>query len=168
MAKRETVVQWDDGSDIGAGADELSGLEFLRGVVAGTFPDSPMAGHAALKVVSADPGEISVECNPDESHFNRIGTVHGGLMCTLLDSALGGAVHTTVPAGIGFTSIDINVSYLRPVFPESAPLICKARVTKPGRRVAFAEGEVIDARGKTVATATSTFLVFDMKDKPKR
>ena len=168
MAERETVVRWDDGSDVGPGTDDLSGLDYMRKVVAGELPESPMSSHAALHVVSAGPGEVSVRCSPDESHFNRIGSVHGGLMCTLLDSALGGAVHTTVPAGTGFTSIDINVSYLRAVFPENAPLLCNARVTKPGRRVAFAEGEVVDARGKTVATATSTFLVFALEDRPRR
>lgn len=168
MAERETIVHWDDGSGMEPGTEELSGLEFMRKVVSGELPESPMGAHAALHVVSADAGEVSVRCTPDESHFNRIGSVHGGLMCTLLDSALGGAVHTTVPAGTGFTSIDINVSYLRAVFPENAPLVCNARVTKPGRRVVFAEGEVIDARGKTVATATSTFLVFALEDGPRR
>ena len=168
MAKRETIVRWDDGGDMQTGTEELSGLEFMRKVVAGELPESPMGAHASLHVISADPGEVSVRCTPDESHFNRIGSVHGGLMCTLLDSALGGAVHTTVPAGTGFTSIDINVNYLRAVFPENAPLVCRARVTKPGRRVAFAEGEVVDVRGKTVATATSTFLVFALEDGPRR
>ena len=167
MAVREKVVRWDDGSDMGLAVAELSGLEFMRKVAAGELPESPMGAHAALNVVSADPGEVSVRCSPDESHYNRIGSVHGGLMCTLLDSALGGAVHTTVPAGIGFTSIDINVNYLRAVFPANAPLLCNARVTKSGRRVAFAEGEVLDARGKTVATATSTFLVFGLENGPR-
>jgi uncharacterized protein (TIGR00369 family) len=86
--------------------------------------------------------------------------VHGGLVCTLLDSAVGCATHTTLPAGTGYTSIEIKVNYLRPVTRDSGPLTCVGRVTKPGSRVTFAEGEVTDNTGRTVATATSTLLVF--------
>jgi uncharacterized protein (TIGR00369 family) len=86
--------------------------------------------------------------------------VHGGLVCTLLDSALGCAVQSTLSRGQGYTSIEIKVNYLRPVFAGSGPLTCSATVTKPGNRVAFADGVVTDGSGKTVATATGSLLVF--------
>ena len=97
---------------------------------------------------------------PDESSYNPIGLVHGGLVCTLLDSVVGCAVHTTLPAGVGYTSIDLQVSYLRPVHAHSGRLVAHGWVTKPGRRVAFAQGDVRDADGRLLATATSSLLII--------
>lgn len=84
-------------------------------------------------------------------------------MCTLLDSALGRAAQTMLPAGVGFTSIETKVNYLRPVIPDSGLLVCVGRVTKPGLRVTFAEGEVRDKNGKIVASASGSLLVFPLE-----
>ena len=116
-----------------------------------------------MDLVEVGPGTVTFRCQPDESHYNPIGMVHGGLVCTLLDSALGCATHTTLPAGTGYTSIEIKVNYLRPVTADSGPLICTGRVTKPGRRVTFAEGEVLDNQGKVVATASGSLLIFPLE-----
>ena len=105
---------------------------------------------------------VTFRCRPDESHYNPIGMVHGGLVATLLDSALGCATHTTLPAGTGYTSIEIKVNFLRPVTSDSGPLICTGNVTKAGRRVAFAEGDVVDRHDKTVATASGSLLIFPL------
>jgi uncharacterized protein (TIGR00369 family) len=107
-------------------------------------------------------GEVVFRCTPDESAYNPIGTIHGGLVCTLLDSVTGCAVHSTLAAGIGYTSLELKVSYLRPVHAGQGDLLARGRVTKRGRRASFAEGEVTDAAGKTVATASSTLLVFPL------
>ena len=128
----------------------------------GELPGAPIASHFGMDVVAVGPGTVTFRCLPDESHYNPIGTVHGGLVCTLLDSALGCATHTTLPAGSGYTSIEIKVNYLRPVTAASGALICRGRVTKPGRRVAFAEGEVVDSQGKVVATASGSLLIFPL------
>ena len=101
-------------------------------------------------------------CELDESVYTPIGVVHGGLVCTMLDTVAGCAVHTTLPAGVGYTSIELEVSYLPAVHVGSGPLTAIGRVVKPGRRVAFAEGEVLDAAGRTVATASSSLLVFPL------
>ena len=101
-------------------------------------------------------------CTVDESVYNPIGAVHGGLVCTLLDSVAGCAVHTTLPAGVGYTSIELKVTYLRAVTRASGPLTAVGTVVKPGRRVSFAEGQVFDAAGKLVATASSSLLVFPL------
>jgi uncharacterized protein (TIGR00369 family) len=100
------------------------------------------------------------ECTPDESVYNPIGLVHGGLACTLADSAAGCAVHTTLEPGARYTSIDITVNYLRPVTLASGTLVATGRVTKPGRRVALATAEVTDDAGRLVATATSNCLIL--------
>jgi uncharacterized protein (TIGR00369 family) len=103
-------------------------------------------------------------CEIDESLYNPLGAVHGGIVCTLLDSVAGCAVHTTLARGLGYTSIEIKVNYLRGVHAGSGPLTAVGTVTKPGRRVAFAEGRVTDAAGRLVATASSSLLVFPLPD----
>ena len=100
-------------------------------------------------------------CTLDESVYNPIGVVHGGLVCTLLDTVAGCAVHTTLPPGVAYTSIELKVNYLRAVHAHSGPLTAIGRVVKPGRRVAFAEGEVLDAPGRVGRDGVqSSLLVF--------
>ncbi|MFF1572855.1 PaaI family thioesterase [Leifsonia sp. NPDC058292] len=140
----------------------MSGLEYLTAMIEGELPPPPIASLMDMTLVAAAPGTATFICEPDESHYNPIGTVHGGLVCTLLDSALGCAVQTTLSPGQGSTSIEIKVNYLRPVLATSGRLTCVATVTKPGSRVAFADGVVTDASGKTVATATGSLLVFPL------
>jgi uncharacterized protein (TIGR00369 family) len=113
-------------------------------------------------LVSADPGRVVFSCRPDESVYNPIGAVHGGLVCALLDSVLGCALHSTLPLGRGFTSVEIKVNYLKAVRLSSGPLTATGTVVKSGTRVGFTEGVVTDASGAAVATASSTLLVFDL------
>lgn len=160
MTERETVVRWTDPAEGLELLPHLDGIDYLKKVAAGEIPGAPIAGHFQMELVDVDHGSVSFRCQPDESHYNPIGGVHGGLVCTLLDSALGCATQTTLPAGTGYTSIEIKVNYLRGVTRDSGPLTCVGRVTKPGRRVAFAEGEVLDSDGRTVATASGSLLVF--------
>lgn len=163
MTQRETTVQWRDPAEGLAALPEVSGIEFMRRIASGALPGAPIASHFAMDVIEVGPGTVTFRCRPEKSHYNPIGTVHGGLVCTLLDSALGCATHTTLPAGTGYTSIEIKVNYLRPVTADSGPLICTGRVTKPGSRVAFAEGEVVDNQGKIVASATGSLLIFELQ-----
>ena len=118
-----------------------------------------LAPHG-FTLVEVREGFAVFECEPAEFHYNPIGAVHGGLACTLLDSALGCAGHTTLAAGVGYTSVDLNVRYLRPITHASGLLRATGRVVKPGRRVIFTEGELTDAAGRVVASATSSLLVL--------
>ena len=124
---------------VAAAGLSMSGLELLESVRDGVLPPPPISQLFQMGVTTVEPGRVVFTCELDESAYNPIGVVHGGLVCTLLDTVVGCAVHTTLPRGTGCTSIEIKV---------------------PGRRVAFAEGSVSDASGKVVATATSTLLVF--------
>lgn len=160
MTERRRIVEWEDPAPGVALMPTLSGLDYLRAMIDGALPPPPIARLMDMTLVDAGPGTATFVCEPDESHYNPIGTVHGGLVCTLLDSVLGCAVQTTLPQGQGYTSIEIKVNYLRPVRAGSGPLTCVGTVTKPGNRVAFADGVVTDASGKTVATATGSLLVF--------
>lgn len=143
----------------------MSGLELLEAVRDGRVPPPPISQLFQMGINAIELGRVEFTCELDESAYNPIGVVHGGvvhggLVCTLLDTVVGCAVHSTLPVGSGYTSVEIKVSYLRPVHGKSGPLVAVGKVVKPGRRVAFAEGSVSEASGKLVATATSTLLVF--------
>lgn len=160
---RQRTVTWHDPEVLARSGAGLTGLEFMQAISDGRLPMPPIASLFDMRGDEVAEGRISFRCTPHESAYNPIGAVHGGLVCTLLDSVLGCAVHTTLPAGFGYTSIEIKVSYLRGVTVRSGELLAVGRVTKPGRRVAFAEGEVTDASGRTVATGSSSLLVFPLE-----
>src|SRR5690606_33755904 len=100
-------------------------------------------------------------CEPGEFHYNPIGSIHGGLAATLLDSAMGCAVHSTLPAGVGYTTLEIKVNYMRPLRIERGEVRCEGRVIHRGGRTAVADGRVVDADGKAYAHATTTCLILD-------
>ncbi len=157
---RTRTVEWHDPMITAAGALERSGLATMEAIRDGVLPPPPIAKLMQMGVTALEEGRVEFTCDLDESVYNPIGVVHGGLVCTMLDTVAGCAVHTTLPAGVGYTSIELKVSYLRAVHVGSGPLTAIGRVVKPGRRVAFADGEVLDAAGRTVATASSSLLVF--------
>jgi uncharacterized protein (TIGR00369 family) len=138
----------------------MSGLEFLSGMRDGTIPRPPMAALMNLTLVAVDAGQVEFECRPAEAHYNPLGMVHGGLACTLLDTVVGCAAHSTLAAGLGYTSIDLSVSYLRPITADHGVLRAEGSVVKQGQRVIFAEGRILGPAGDLLATATSSLLVF--------
>jgi uncharacterized protein (TIGR00369 family) len=154
------VVEWEDPLESAGRAAGVTGLQHLQGLVDGTVPPPPMARLLGMELVEVAEGSATFRCEPDESVYNTIGTVHGGFVCTLLDSAAGCAVQTTLAPGWSYTSIDLQVSYLRPLHHHSGVVTCIGTVVKPGRRVAFAEARVLDGEGRVVATATSSLLVM--------
>jgi uncharacterized protein (TIGR00369 family) len=159
---RSRTVTWHDPLITAAGARERSGLETMEAIRDGVLPPAPIAMLMQFDIRALEEGRVEFGCTLDESVYNPIGVVHGGLVCTLLDTVAGCAVHTTLPAGVGYTSIELKVNYLRAVTATSGPLTAIGRVVKPGRRVAFAEGGILDAAGRTVATASSSLLVFPL------
>lgn len=159
---RTREITWFDPM-VGAGQGlRMAGIDHLRAIAAGELPPAPIATHFDFDITEVEPGRVTFTCRPDESAYNPIGVVHGGLVCTLLDSVTACAVHSTLPLGKGYTSIEIKVSYLRAVTAASGTLTATGTLVKGGSRVAFSEGVVVDGSGATVATATSTCLVFDL------
>lgn len=154
------TISWVDPRPQAAQALTMSGLDYLRAMKAGTIPAPPIASHINLEVVEVEPGRVVMAATPDESHYNPIGSVHGGFVATLLDSVCGCAVQTTLPAGTAYTSLDLSVSFLRGLTAETGRVVATGRVTKPGSRAAFVEADIRDADGRLLATATSTCLVF--------
>ena len=160
--ERSKVVNWHDPAPTAAAGLAMSGIDYLRAMTEGTLPPPPISGLMDFTMVEAEPGRVVFTCRPDESAYNPIGAIHGGLVCTLLDSVLGCALHSTLPQGKGYTSIEIKVNYLKAVRLSSGPLTATGTVVKAGSRVGFTEGVVTDAAGAVVATASSTLLVFDL------
>ena len=159
---RSRTVTWEDPMITAAGAVERSGLETMRAIRDGVLPPPPMARLMQFDIRELEEGRVVFGCTLDESVYNPLGVVHGGLVCTLLDTVAGCAVQTTLPQGVGYTSIELKVSYLRAVHADNGPLTAVGTVVRPGRRVAVAEGQVLDAAGRLVATASSSLLVFPL------
>jgi uncharacterized protein (TIGR00369 family) len=160
--ERSRTVTWHEPGPTTAKGLTMAGIDYMRAVADGDLPQPPMAGLMQFELVEVDPGRAVFTCVPGESAYNPIGAIHGGLICTLLDSVTGCAVHTTLPQGKGYTSVEIKVNYLKAVRLNSGLLTAIGTVVKGGSRVGFAEGVVTDASGAVVATATSTLLIFDL------
>jgi uncharacterized protein (TIGR00369 family) len=158
---RTRLVTWHDPKPTTIAGASMAGLDFVRAVQDLQLPTAPMHELMRISIASAEFGKVVFTCQPDESAYNAIGTVHGGLVCTLLDAVMGGATHTTMSQGRGFSSVEIKVNYLKAVQHSSGMLTATGTVVKSGSRVAFAEGAVVNASGALVATASSTLLVFD-------
>lgn len=160
--KRQRTVTWHDPVASAMAGMALPGLDYLRAIRDGQLPGAPIAGLIQMGLSEVEEGRVVFTCRPDESAYNPIGTVHGGLVCTLLDSVCGCALHTLLPQGRGYTSIDLNVSYLKAVTARSGTLTATGTVIKAGARVGFTQGTVTEESGALVATATSSLLIFDL------
>ncbi|HVG33462.1 MAG TPA: PaaI family thioesterase [Pyrinomonadaceae bacterium] len=157
---RTRTVSWEDPRALAEAGRGLSGLEYLRKIVAGELPRPPISALMNFGLTELGEGHAVFTSEPAEYHYNPIGVVHGGLAATLLDSAMGCAIHSTLPAGAGYTTLEIKVNYVRPMTAETGEVRCEARVIHVGGRTATAEGKVIDAGGKLYAHATTTCIIF--------
>jgi uncharacterized protein (TIGR00369 family) len=121
------------------GIAEMSGIEYLQGIIDGRFPPPPIASLFGMELVSVSPGEAVFSAVPDDSMLNPLGLVHGGTLCTLMDTAMGVAVQTEVPATVGYATIELKVSYLRPLPFDGRRIEVRGRTLQVGSRIAFAE-----------------------------
>jgi len=160
MTERTRTFSWDDPKAIAQHAMTMTGLEFIQAMIAGEIPPPPITQLMNFTLGEAREGMAAFVGDPAEYHYNPIGAVHGGFAATLLDSALGCAVHTTLPAGTGYTTLEIKVNYIRPITGESGPMRAEANVIHSGRRTAIAEAKLTDEQGKLYAHATTTCMVF--------
>jgi uncharacterized protein (TIGR00369 family) len=159
-AERSRTIQWEDPMIGASRATTMAGIDYLQAMIDREVPPPPIIALMDMQLTAVTRGTATFVCQPNESHYNPIGSVHGGFVCTVLDSAAGCAVQTTLPAGVGYTSLEIKVNYLRAVTTTTGPLTAVGTVVKPGSRVAFAEAVVTDSENRVVATASSTLLVF--------
>jgi uncharacterized protein (TIGR00369 family) len=138
----------------------LSGLEYMRQLMTGEREPSGMALLMNMRLVEVAEGRAVFAVEPDERHYNGLGIAHGGLAATLLDSALGCAINTLMPAGRVFTTLEMKINYVRPMRRATGEVRCEAEVLHAGSRVATAEGRIVDASGKLYAHGTATCMLF--------
>jgi uncharacterized protein (TIGR00369 family) len=164
---RSRTFTWSDPMIGAKAALTLSGLDYLRGIGNGAFPPPPIVDLVDFRLLEVEEGRIVFGFTPGEYHYNPIGSVHGGVISTLLDSALSCAVHSTLPASTGYTTLEIKVNYVRPVTAKTGPMRCEGKVIHRGGQVATSESFLTDADGKLYAHASGTCLIFKIANASK-
>ena len=160
-SSRSRTVVWQDPVPTAAAGATMSGLEYMTAVAEAKVPPPPIAVLMRYRPIEIEEGRVVFEGEPGEEHYNPIGVVHGGYAATLLDSVLGCAVHTTLPAGVAYTSLGLEAKYLRPITRDTGRVLCEGSVIYRGRRQATAEAVVTAAdSGKVLASGTSTCMVL--------
>jgi len=160
------LVEWADPAATRAAAAGLSGLEVMRAIRDGTLAPPPMAAVIGFRCVRAEPGDIVMELNPDTSLENAIGMLHGAVAATLLDTAMGAAINTLLDADKTAVTIDLKITYLKPLTQASAPIRATGRVLNQTRSLAYVEGEVRDASGRLAAHAVGNFSIVSTAPRP--
>ncbi len=154
------TYDYDDRPFDPAKALSMSGLEFMQMLMRGEGPKPPIAETLDFNLVEVDKGRAVFEGTPGKFAYNPIGSVHGGWYATVLDSALGCAIHTSLPAGKIYTTVDLNVTFLRALTDRTGLVRCEAKVIHSGGSIATAEGRITDKDGKLYATGTTTCLIM--------
>src|SRR3954447_6638152 len=140
----------------------MAGIDFVRGIFNGKLPSPPIMQGVEPFDCSAEAGVVVLHSTPAFRHYNPIGSVHGGYAATLLDSAMGLAIHSTLPPGSGYTTLEFKVSFIRGITKDTGPVRTEGRTLNVGRRAATAEARITDAKGRLLAHATTTCLVFEI------
>jgi uncharacterized protein (TIGR00369 family) len=138
---------------------QLDGLAALRAMIAGELPPPPIATLLGFDLVEVDEGRVVFAVEPGDHHYNPIGMVHGGLAATLIDSATGCAVHTTLPAGTGYTTTDVQVRFVRPITRDTGRIECVGQVVHRGRTLATAEAR-LSSGDRLLAHGTASLLIL--------
>jgi uncharacterized protein (TIGR00369 family) len=140
----------------------MPGIDFVRAIFSGKLPAPPIMQTVEPFDSTADPGVVVMHSIPGFRHYNSIGSVHGGYAATLLDSAMGLAVHSMLPAGTGYTTLEFKISFIRGMTRDTGPVRSEGRVLNVGRRAASAEARITDSKGRLLANATTTCLIFEI------
>ncbi len=160
-AVRHRDVTWEDplvGAALAAG---LSGLEFMRGIAEGRIPRPPIAALLGMSIIRVDPGDVAFSLEVGEHLYNPIGSVHGGVFCTLLDSAMGCAVHASLDRGQAYTTLELKVNLVKALTVMTPSVVATGQVVSAGRRVVTATGQITGPDGTLYAHATTTCLVLE-------
>jgi uncharacterized protein (TIGR00369 family) len=158
--RRERVIDWQAPGPVAKAAAAMSGLEAMRAIRDGILPEPPMARLIDFRMRVAEPGRIVMELEPHESLENTIGLLHGATAAALLDTAMGCAVTTMLPAGQGSVTLDLKLTYLRPLSVKSGTISAEGKLIKLGRQTSYAEGFVRDGTGNLAVHATATFSMI--------
>ena len=159
--QRQRVVTWSDPKEAARAGRGLAGIDHLRAMMRGDIGRPPIMELLGIRLVSVEEGVVRMGITAAEYLYNPIGMVHGGVAATLLDSVMGCAVHSLLPAGRGYTTLEIKVNYVRAITDAVGEVIGEGRITHLGRQTGVADGRLTDAAGRLYATASTTCLVFD-------
>jgi uncharacterized protein (TIGR00369 family) len=165
--RRQRVVDWQAPGPVAKAAARMSGLETMCAIRDGILPEPPMARLIDFRLRTAEPGRIVMELEPHESLKNTIGLLHGATAAALLDTAMGCAISTMLPAGEGAVTLDLKLTYLRPLSVRSGTISAEGRLIKLGRQTSFTEGFVRDGAGNLAVHATATFSMMGEGPKAK-
>jgi uncharacterized protein (TIGR00369 family) len=160
--ERTRTFGWSDPAAYAEMIGRRSGLDLLSAMASGELPAPPIMQLIDVAGLEVEEGRVTVRLDPQEFHYNPLGTMHGGVISTLLDTAAACSVHSTLPVGVGYTSLDLSVRFLRPITLSSGRLTCAGSVLQRGRRTALAQAHLTDGRGRLAAHATSSCLIFDL------
>ncbi len=160
--QRRRTVTWSDPKAAAAEGRGLAGIDYLRAMMEGRLPRPPVTALLGIGLSSVEPGAVAMEMPVGEHLYNPLGSVHGGMIATILDSVMGCAVHSVLPLGRGYTTLEIKVNFLRAVTDLVGTVRAEGRVVHAGRQSAVADAKLVDAAGKIYATASTTCLVFDL------
>ncbi len=157
---RTRVITWEDPTAAVQTGKTISGIAYLKAIQAGELPPPPIAVLMGMWITEVSEGRVVFAAEPAEYHYNPLGTVHGGVMATLLDSALGCTVQSMLPAGTSYTTLELKVNYLRPVTTKTGTIYCEGKIIHVGGRIATAEARLTSAEGKLHAHGTTTCIIL--------
>jgi uncharacterized protein (TIGR00369 family) len=160
QASRTRVITWENPADAVQTGRTISGMAYLKALQSGELPPPPIAVLMGMWITGVSEGRIIFALEPAEYHYNPLGTVHGGVMATLLDSAMGCVVQSMLPAGTSYTTLEIKVNYVRPITGKTGTVYCEGKIIHLGGRVATAEGRLTDESGKLYAHGTTTCIIL--------
>jgi len=160
--KHERTYRWADPTEIMAAAQGHSGLDLMRAMAEGRVPPPPVGSLIGVNGFTAEKGKVTMGFDPAEFHYNALGTVHGGVIATVIDMVLGSAVHSTLKAGQGFTTLTLELKYHRAVTVKSGHLTAIAEVVTRGREIVTAEAKLVDKNDRLFANATSTLMILKL------
>jgi len=158
--ERTRTFTWEDPAPSALAGQRMASLDYLQAMSRGELPPPPIAELMGFEGFEAEHGRVTFFVTPAEFHYNPIGVVHGGLAATLFDSALGCAIHSTLPEGTGYTTLELKVNYLRPLTVDTGRVRCEATAIHVGGRVATAEARLLDADDRLYGHATTTCMIF--------
>lgn len=157
---RTRIVSWEDPSEAVQLGKRISGIEYLKAMQSGALPPPPIAVLLGMWITEVGEGRVVFAAEPGEYHYNPLGTVHGGVAATLLDSAMGCTVQSVLPAGTTYTTLELKVNYLRPLTSKTGVVYCEGKIIHVGGRIATAEARLTDETGKLYAHGTTTCIIL--------
>lgn len=165
MTARRRTIQWEDPAAAAREGLSRPGMGYLKAIMSGEIARPPMAWTLDFELVEAEEGRAAFECEPKEFHYNPSNHVHGGLALALIDSATGCALHSTLAAGEGFTTVETSTQFVRPMKAGMGKVRCEGRLVHRGRTLARAEAKVVDAEGKLLAYGHSTCMILKLEER---